>query len=49
MWRTNYHVWIQCDNFRANDSDCHMVQVSADTEKEAVEKWEEGYDGQRTD
>ena len=49
MWRTNYHVWIECENFRVNDSDCHMVQVSADTEEEAVRKWEERYDRQRTD
>ena len=39
MWKTNYHAWIQCENFRTQSSDAHIVQVSADNVPEVMEKW----------
>ena len=43
MWRTNHHVYIQCDKFNASDNHGHMVQVSARTEEEAILKWNDRY------
>ena len=43
MWRTNYHVYIQCENFNTNDADGHLVQVSANTEEQAIEMWNRRY------
>lgn len=39
IWRTNYHVYIDCENFNVSDPDGHLVQVSANTEEEAVKRW----------
>lgn len=39
VWRTNYHVYIQCENFCMDDRFEHLVQVSGDTEEQALEAW----------
>lgn len=39
MWKTNYHVYIQCDNFNTDDANGHLVEVSANTEEEAIRAW----------
>lgn len=40
MWKANRHTWIQCSNWNAEDDlDRHVIHISADTEEEAVAKW----------
>lgn len=42
VWRTNYHVFIECENWCANEKNgLHMIQISADTMQEAVKIWNE--------
>ena len=43
MLRTKYHVYIQCENLNMNDSDGHLVQVSANTEEQAIDMWNRRY------
>ena len=43
MWQTNYHTYIQCDN----NTDGHLVQISASTEAEAVRRWESRWEQKR--
>lgn len=39
MWQTNYQTYIQCENHDATKHGRHLIQVSDDTEKGAIEKW----------
>lgn len=41
MWQTNYQTFIQCENYDATTHGRHLIQVSADTEEEAIKKWNE--------
>ena len=44
--RTNYHVYISCSNHQIVDnSNYHVIEVSADTEDEAIAKWNNRTEG----
>lgn len=39
MWQTNYQTYIQCGRFDATTHGRHLIQISADTEEDAIETW----------
>lgn len=39
IWKTNNQVYICCEKSGAGQKDRHLIEVSASTDKEAIEKW----------
>lgn len=39
MWHTNYQTFVQCERFDATSHGRHLIQVSGNTEEEAIKAW----------
>lgn len=39
LWSTNYQTWVQCAECDSGDHYRHLIQISADTEEQAIKIW----------
>lgn len=46
MWSWNYGTAIQCSKFNSHN---HVIQVSAETSAEAIERWNTRAEGSKDD
>ena len=43
VWQTNSQAWVQCSECDCGTHKRHLIQISADTEEQAIEIWNTRY------